>query len=210
MFTRKAGAIAFAMLAICFGANFGYGAETSGTVAKSTLENLQAAFDGESNAAAKYEAYAKKADTDGYKGVGSLFRAAAHAEKVHAENHAVVIKKMGAEPKADVKVPEPKSTKENLADALKGESYERDTMYPEFIAKARADRNRDAMRTFNFAQKAETEHAKFYKAAGESLDDWKDARDFYVCSVCGNTVLKIDFDKCPVCFEPKSAYKEIK
>lgn len=210
MFTHKVGAIALTLLAICFGTNFGNAAETTATVAKSTIENLQAAFDGESNAAAKYEAYAKKADEDGYKGVGSLFRAASHAEKVHAENHAVVIKKMGAEPKADVKVPEPKSTKENLADALKGESYERDTMYPEFIAKARADSNRDAIRTFNFAKQAEAEHAKFYKAALDSVDDWKDARDFYVCSVCGNTVLKIDFDKCPVCFEPKSAYKQIK
>ncbi|PKO18864.1 rubrerythrin [candidate division BRC1 bacterium HGW-BRC1-1] len=210
MLTQKVGAIALTLLALCFGANVACAAETTDTVAKSTIENLQAAFDGESNAAAKYEAYAKKADAEGHKGVGSLFRAASYAEKVHADNHAVVIKKMGAEPKADVKVPEPKSTKENLADALKGESYERDTMYPEFIAKARTDRNRDAIRTFNFAKSAEAEHAKLYKAALDNLDDWKDARDFYVCSVCGNTVLKIDFDKCPVCFEPKSAYKEIK
>ena len=210
MLTQKVGAIALTLLALCFGANVACAAETTDTVAKSTLENLQAAFDGESNAAAKYEAYSKKADEEGYKGVGSLFRAASYAEKVHADNHAAVIKKMGAEPKANVKVPEPKSTKENLADALKGESYERDTMYPEFIAKARTDRNRDAIRTFNFAKSAEAEHAKFYKAAMDNLDDWKDARDFYVCSVCGNTVLKIDFDKCPVCFEPKSAYKEIK
>ncbi len=210
MLTQRVGAIALTLLALCFGTTVACAAETTDTVAKSTIENLQAAYNGESNAAAMYEAYSKKADEEGFKGVASLFRATSHAEKVHAGNHAAVIKKMGAEPKADVKVPEPKSTKENLADALKGETYERDTMYPEFIAKARTDNNRAAIRTFNFAKVVEAGHAKFYKEALDNIDNWKDARDFYVCSVCGNTVLKLDFDKCPVCFEPKSAYKQIK
>ena len=49
--------------------------ESTGT----TLDNLQAAFEGESNAAAKYSAYAVKADAEGYKGAAVLFRAAARA-----------------------------------------------------------------------------------------------------------------------------------
>ena len=63
-----------------------------------TVENLQTAFDGESNANAKYLAFAKKADEEGYLMVASLFRAAARAEEIHKNNHADVIKKMGAEP----------------------------------------------------------------------------------------------------------------
>ena len=63
--------------------------------ASTTLENLQAAFNGESNAHARYLAFADKADQEGYGEVGSLFRAAAKAEEVHAANHAVVIKKLG-------------------------------------------------------------------------------------------------------------------
>jgi len=44
---------------------------------KSTLDNLQTAYNGESNAEARYEAFAAKADEEGYKSVAALFRAAA-------------------------------------------------------------------------------------------------------------------------------------
>lgn len=175
-----------------------------------TLDNLQAAYDGESNANARYLAFAKKADEEGYLGAASLFRAAAHAEGVHVARLAEVIQKMGGLPKADIKAPEVKTTRENLDAALKGESYERDTMYPDFIKQARAERNTDALRVFNFAKSAETEHAKFYQAALNALDSWKAAKkDFFVCNHCGFTVEKITFDKCPVCFEPKSEYQKV-
>jgi rubrerythrin len=181
-------------------------AEQSGT----TLVNLQTAFNGESNAHARYLAFAKKADEEGYLGVASLFRAAAHAEGVHMERLSEVIKGMGGAPLADVKTPEVKTTKENLEAALKGESYERDTMYPEFIQQARTERNLDALRVFNFAKSAEAEHAKFYHAALVDMNSWKGAkRDFYVCNNCGFTVETITFEKCPVCFHPKSEYVKV-
>ena len=75
----------------------------------STLDNLQAAFDGESNASARYLAFSRKAAEEGYGQVSSLFKAAARAEEIHAANHAVVIKKLGGVPKADVKAPEVKT-----------------------------------------------------------------------------------------------------
>lgn len=175
----------------------------------STLNNLQTAFNGESNAHARYLAFAKKADEDGFAGAASLFRAAARAEEVHAANHAEVIRGMGAEPKADIKDPELKSTKENLQTALAGEIYERDTMYPKFIKQARADRNSAAVRTFNLAKTAEAEHAKLYKAAGENLDEQKTARTLYVCTVCGYTTVKMDFAKCPSCFTKKESYVKV-
>ena len=134
------------------------------TTTATTLDNLNAAFNGESNAHARYLAFAKKADEEGYGEVASLFRAAARAEEIHAANHAAVIKKLGGVPKADVQAPDVKSTKENLEAAIKGESYERDTMYPEFLAKARKEGQRDAIETFNFAKSAEAEHAKLYTA----------------------------------------------
>ena len=82
-------------------------------------------------------------------------------------------------------------------------------MYPGFIKQARAERNTDALRVFNFAKSAETEHAKFYQAALNGMDSWKAAKkDFYVCNHCGFTVEKITFDKCPVCFEPKIRVRE--
>ena len=44
-----------------------------------TLDNLMAAYNGESNAKAKYTEFAKKADQEGFAGAASLFRAAAKA-----------------------------------------------------------------------------------------------------------------------------------
>ncbi len=169
-----------------------------------TLGNLMAAFNGESNAHARYLSFAKKADEEGYGEVASLFRAAARAEEIHAGNHAAVIRTMGGEPKADIQQPDVKTTAENLKAAIKGESYERDTMYPEFIGQARAERNRGALKSFNFAISAETEHAKLYSAALDKLDTLKgsQARDYYVCTVCGYTTQKVDFSKCPSCFNP--------
>ena len=68
-----------------------------------TLDHLQEAYNGESNASARYVAFAKRADADGYASVASLFRAAARAEEIHAANHAAVIQKLGATPNATVK-----------------------------------------------------------------------------------------------------------
>jgi rubrerythrin len=175
-----------------------------------TLSNLQAAFDGESNAHARYVAFAKQADADGYTQVASLFRAAARSEEIHAASHAAVIKKMGGTPKANVQKPEVKTTQENLKIALKGESYERDTMYPKFVEQARADANRAAVRTFTFALNAETEHAKLYQQALDNLESWKGGKkDFFVCEVCGMTLTALPEDVCPSCNSPKEKFVKI-
>jgi rubrerythrin len=174
-----------------------------------TLDNLQAAFNGESNANAKYLEFAKKADQEGYAGVAVLFRAAAKAEEFHARNHADVIKKMGATPKAEIKLPAIQPTADNLKAALEGETYERDKMYPEFIAEAKTAGEKDAVRSFNFAVTAEGQHAKLYADAGANLQAWKAAKKFLVCPVCGNTVATVDFAKCPVCFTPGDKFVPI-
>jgi rubrerythrin len=176
-----------------------------------TLENLIAAYNGESNASAKYLAYAEKADEEGYGKVASLFRAAASAEKIHLTNHARVIEGLGGTPKADIKLPAVKSTKENLEDAVKGESYERSTMYPEFISQAEKDDIPDAVRTFTYARAAEAEHAKLYKTALTDLAKWRAPKtDFYVCPICGYTLEgKPSFAACPVCNTPATLYQAV-
>lgn len=175
----------------------------------STLENLMTAYNGESNAKARYEAFAKKADEEGLAGVASLFRAASMSEGIHAEKHAAVIKKMGGTPEAKIETVDVRTTSENLEAAIKGESYERDTMYPEFFKQAREEKNRDAMQTFNAAKLAESEHAKFYTAALKDLNAWKAKKAFYVCKVCGYTTDNLGFEKCIVCFSPKEEYVKV-
>lgn len=179
----------------------------SAASATTTLQNLQTAFNGESNAHARYLAFAQKADQEGYLQAAALFRAAARAEEIHAANHAVVIKKMGAAPEAKIEKADVKSTLENIQAAIQGETYEKDVMYPGFLKQARADKNRDAIETFNYAKGAEVEHANLYTAASKDLASMKAGNvRYYVCTVCGYTVKKIDFEKCPACFNPKEKY----
>lgn len=176
-----------------------------------TLDNLQTAYNGESNARAKYLAFATQADKDGYPGVASLFRAAAGAEEIHAANHAVVIKKMGGSPAAKIETAVVKTTQENLGVAIAGETYERDTMYPEFLKSARAANLPDAVRTFNLALLAEAEHAKLYTGDLNNLPALKGntAVNYYVCPTCGFTTAKRDFKNCPSCFTPSDKFRVV-
>ncbi len=178
--------------------------------AGTTLENLQAAYNGESNAAARYKAFAAKADAEGYLGAARLFRAASRAETIHAQSHAKVLQALGGTPKADVGTPEVKTTRENLQAAIAGETYEKDTMYPEFLARAKQDGKTDAVRSLNFARTAEIEHAKLYQAALDNLDGQKAAGSpFYVCSVCGYTTRALPAQRCPSSATPKEKFERV-
>lgn len=160
-----------------------------------TEKNLKEAFAGESQANRKYLAFAKKAEEEGYKQIAKLFRAAAEAETIHAHNH---LREMGGI----------KSTKENLEQAINGESYEFQKMYPQMIEDAKAEGNDDALRSFSFANEVEKIHAELYKKALENIGKNPDV-DYYVCQVCGNTVENEPPEECPICGAKKQAFKKI-
>jgi rubrerythrin len=158
-----------------------------------SVNNLMSAFEGESNANASYTEFARRADADGLHGAASLFRAAARAEQIHANNHARSIRHLGGELTAASHHVEVKSTLENLKAALSGEQHEIDSMYPEFLKQAEACNNTTAIRTLDWALEAEKSHARLYSEAialveGGETDSWVGTtRDFYVCAVCGYT-----------------------
>ena len=157
-----------------------------------TEQNLKEAFAGESQANRKYLAYAKKAEQEGYKQAAKLFRAAAAAETIHAHNH---LRELGVV----------KSTKENLKDAVNGESHEFQHMYPRMIADAKTEGNNGALRSFNYANEVEKVHAALYQKVLDSLGKNVDT-DYYVCSVCGYTAEGSAPDVCPVCGSKKQAF----
>ena len=161
----------------------------------STIDNLKDAFAGESQANRKYLAFAKKAEQEGFKQVAKLFRAAAEAETVHAHAHLRVLGGI-------------RSTKENIQEAIAGETHEFKSMYPEMVAKAKAEGQKQAEISFDYANQVEKIHAALYEDALANLGKNKQA-DYYVCPVCGYTVKKVDFEKCPVCFTPKDKYEKI-
>jgi len=160
-----------------------------------TEKNLAEAFAGESQANRKYLAFAKKADEEGYPQAAKLFRAAADAETVHAHNHLRAMKGIN-------------STKENLAAAVSGETFEFKDMYPKMIEEASAEDQSEARLSFNFANKVEAIHADLYQNYLDSLGNNADT-PIFVCQVCGNTVEGAAPDKCSVCGNPKEMFNEI-
>ncbi len=171
-----------------------------------TIANLLAAYEGESNAHAKYDFFAAKADAEGWLGAASLFRAAGRAEQLHAANHARVIKQLGGEAHCEIHAVEVKSTLENLKAALAGEQYEVNTMYPGFIAEASGREVASAKRTFTWAMEAEKTHAELFEEAIGIVElrikeSWVGLPcAFYVCATCGYTTrTREEQARCPVC-----------
>ncbi len=152
-----------------------------------TIENLQAAFAGESQASQKYRAFAKKAEQDGFPNVARLFRTAAEAERIHAEGHLKALEELC-------------STIENLQAAIHGETYEYTKMYPPMLSQAETDSHK-AKRMFGYALQAEEVHARLYTLALEAVSQGKDLTEveFYLCPVCGNIEFGKPTEACPIC-----------
>jgi len=180
-------------------------------VEKAVITDLEAAFNGESNASAKYTMYATKAKEAGYASVATLFSAASFAENIHAQKHAKVLKSYKAEAKAEIKLPEWVDVKTALEDAIKGETHESTEMYPGFIKTAEDKKLPEAVRSFQHAMKAEVVHAEYYKTALDNLEAWQvTGKTFHVCSVCGFTTNDNGVKACPYCGAPKAKFKSFK
>jgi len=160
-----------------------------------TMDNLREAFAGESQANQTYMAHAKKADAEGHPQIAKLFRAAAEAEKIHAQAHLRVLGGI-------------KSTTENLQAAIAGEASEFTKMYPEFLAEAQREGNKGAVMSFQNALAVERIHHELYTQAVKVLSSGKDLPEapIFVCSVCGNTVVGQAPEKCPICRSPKEKF----
>lgn len=161
----------------------------------STTDNLKNAFAGESQANRRYLAFAKKAEEEGYNQIAKLFRAAAEAETVHALNHMRVL--WGTH-----------STKDNLKEAITGETHEFTRMYPQMIEEAKKEGNQEALQSFESANKVEKTHSELFEKALNNLGK-NEIVDYYVCQRCGDTVEGAAPDTCSVCGTSKNMFTKI-
>lgn len=161
-----------------------------------TEDRLREAFAGESQANRRYLAFAKKADEEGHPQVARLFRAAAEAETVHAHNH---LRALGGI----------RSTKENLHEAIGGETHEFKKMYPEMIEVAKAEGHKAAERSFRYANEVEKVHAQLYQGLLDGLGSSQETYPYYVCSVCGFTAEREAPEVCPVCGAKRDIFRRI-
>ncbi len=129
-----------------------------------TLENLKAAFAGESQANRRYLWMAKMADVEGYPEIAGNFRDTAEGETGHAHGHLDYMKKVG-DPATGLPI---NDTADNLKAAVAGETHEYTDMYPGFAKTARAEGFEEIADWFETLAKAEKAHAgRFQKLLDE-------------------------------------------
>lgn len=163
---------------------------------KMTEANLRAAFAGESQAHMKYLNFAQRAEKEGHANVARLFQAVAFAEQVHASNHLRALEGI-------------QGTGVNLGDAIAGETFEVDEMYPSYVAVAELQGEKRALRPMKWALEAEKIHAVLYAKAKEAVEKNQDisGEDIWICADCGFTVEGEAPDVCPVCGAPRARFR---
>lgn len=121
-----------------------------------TIQNLEAAFAGESMAHIKYRYFAKLCREMGDVATAEVFEATAEQEIMHAFGH------------ADLLFPKARMTPaQALKFAIEGETYEYTEMYPGFRHAAVAEGRDDAVREIDEQIAESREHAAMFQAVLE-------------------------------------------
>ena len=167
-----------------------------------TLENLQTAFAGESQARNKYTYFASVAKKEGYEQIAAIFLETAENEKEHAKLWFKELEGIG-------------DTLTNLKHAAEGENYEWTEMYKEFADVAEKEGFPELAARFRLVGEVEKHHEERYKALFANVENnevftKKTGIKVWKCRNCGHIVIgKSAPQVCPVCAHPK-AYFEIK
>jgi rubrerythrin len=136
-----------------------------------THANLESAFGGESMANRKYLFFADVAKQLGNPELAKLFRDTAAQETEHAFAHFRLLhpELVVAEPSALSDAEKQAVLSRCLELAIEGETYEYTTMYPEFTAQARRDRDGGAEAEFNEQIAESAEHAGIFRKAASNF-----------------------------------------
>ena len=161
-----------------------------------TEKNLAYAFAAESKASVRNEAFARKADLEGYSAVARLFRAVSEAESVHARRYLMLLRG---------KV---RSTEENLEAAFQNEIKANVDEYPKLIKDASEEGKEGVLKAFSQARDVESRHAELYKRAMNNMLADRETV-YYVCQVCGYVSEDEAPENCPICGAVKNKFKEI-
>lgn len=160
-----------------------------------TRQHLYDAYTGESKAAVRLKAFARKAEEEDYPAIAKLFRAVAESEGIHAYNNLRLLREI-------------KDTETNLEEALASEQKIAQVSYDSFIVDAEAEGDKAAATMFAYARDVEERHMKLYEGALQHLVAEK-VPNYYVCSVCGYVADDVIPERCPICGAPEDKFFEV-
>lgn len=177
--------------------------------AGTNVQNLNRAYQNESNTANRYRDFARKADAENRKQTAKLFRAAAASEEIHRKIIEGAIVKIGGRIET-FKLDEitSGSTAENLRRAIADETAECSSAYPGFLATAKASNEKAAIRAFNYTLESDKALAEVFQQVLDSNGS-ETSITCYVCQDCGLLVTQLPKKKCPVCREGLKEFKII-
>lgn len=165
-----------------------------------TLENLKAAFAGESQARNKYTYYASAAKKAGYEQIAAIFLETADQEKEHAKMWFKEFQGIG-------------DLEANLKDAAAGENYEWTDMYKKMAEDAEAEGFTELAGKFRAVAGVESRHEERYNQILTTLNAGKtfvgdDENTVWKCRNCGAVVIGKEAPEiCPVCAHPKAYFE---
>lgn len=152
--------------------------------------------------------------------IAKLFKAIAEAEAIHVKNHLRALEMLTkktfelkeiATIKDEELTENVNSTRNNLIQAIAGETYEFRKMYKSFKKNAKREDFYLAELSFDLARKAEIVHSKLFIKYLKKLDKNKNFKDIdiFVCQICGNVELEAAPKICPNCEHDQSFFKKI-
>ena len=151
--------LATSILAIVFLTIGNIHAQKEKMMNQQTLQNLSTAMHGEAFAYAKYLLFAEHARRSGDVELADLLEKTAKTERFeHLAEEAKLAGLVG-------------SNSQNLKDAIKGESYETETMYGEFAQQAEQAGDHEAALRFEEIRKDEAKHRDAFNVALSNLEE---------------------------------------
>jgi rubrerythrin len=176
-----------------------------------TIEDLKTAINSESTESEKYAKFAQKAMEEGYDTIAKLFEATSVSEKIHASNHRKVLEKYDAKTQGvEIGSYEIKTTLQNLQNAIGGETYEMQTMYPVFIKNAETEKAAEAAKSYTWAWDGEKKHLKYYRQVESLIGKGNESGisfEWYVCPNCGNLYNPADVkESCDFCLTKRADF----
>ena len=165
-----------------------------------TLENLQTAFAGESQARNKYTYFASVAKKEGYEQIAAIFLETAENEKEHAKLWFKELEGIS-------------DTLTNLKHAAEGENYEWTEMYKEFADVAEKEGFPELAARFRLVGEVEKHHEERYKDLFANVENnevftKKTGIKVWKCRNCGYIYVGKEAPKvCPTCSHPQAFFE---
>jgi rubrerythrin len=184
-----------------------------------TTDILQQSRNSETAAYRKYMAFSKQAKADGYPGIAYMFKAQATAELIHERNFEKILTRLHCDvtplPKHRIDVA---STQQNLMTAASDELDCVNRRYPDIMTLLKKEGLQDAITSTNYAWESEKQHLdilkeiqrwspRHFEAVAKKIEN--ETGQYFVCTICGSTVIQIPKETCPICHFASENYRKV-